>query len=116
MTPCILSSAEMSMTVLNLSFAEIIDPELFEDYVERAGALMKDRGIEVVSRGRYVTSLAGHDLQPAVGAVFRYPDMATATSFFASKEYLALMPLRDKACRMTIHLFDEDTGTAHSDE
>ena len=103
------------MSVLNLSFAEIIDPELFERYVERAGVLMKDRGVEVVSRGRYVTSLAGQDLQPAVGAVFRYPDMEAATSFFASEAYLALIPLRNKACRMTIHLFDEVPGTAHSD-
>ena len=103
------------MTVINLFFAEIIDADLFQNYVERAGALMQDQGVEVVSRGRYVNSLAGQGLQPAVGAVFRYPDMEAATSFFASEAYLALIPLRDRACRMTIHLFDETTGAAHSD-
>ena len=51
--------------------------------------------------------MAGTAGAPTVGAVFRYPSMAEAEALFASPRYQALIPLRERACEMTILLFDE---------
>lgn len=96
---------------LNLSSARIKDADLFAQYVEKAGALMRRFDVEVVARGAFEAVIAGPADDVSVGAVFRYRDMETAKAFFASEEYRALLPLREAACGMTIVLFQE-TGEA----
>ena len=109
------------MTVLNLSFATIRDPELFSEYVRQAGDIMRDFGVEVVARGDFAECVTETSLCPTVGAVFRYASLEVARSFFASEAYRALVPLRDRACDMTILLFEEgadgiEAVTGDSDE
>lgn len=95
------------MPVLNLSYARIKDPAAFADYVLRAAEIMADFQVEVVGRGEFAACMAGTAGAPTVGAVFRYPSMAEAEAFFASPRYQALIPLRERACEMTILLFVE---------
>lgn len=95
------------MPVLNLSFARITDPEAFASYVRQAAGIMAAFGVEEIGRGTFAAQMAGPEETLSVGAVFRYPSMAAAEAIFASADYVALIPLRERACEMTILLFDE---------
>ncbi|MEX0302938.1 MAG: DUF1330 domain-containing protein [Leisingera sp.] len=95
------------MAVLNFSYAKIRDADLFRDYVQRAAPLMEAMGVEVITRGSFARVLRGDACHGEVAAVFRYEDMAAAERFYGSPEYQPLIPLRDAACDMTIHLYEE---------
>ncbi|KIC21568.1 DUF1330 domain-containing protein [Leisingera sp. ANG-Vp] len=95
------------MAVLNFSYAKIRDAGLFRDYVQRAAMLMETMGVEVVTRGSFARVLRGGGSNGEVAAVFRYADMAAAERFYSCPEYQLLIPLRDAACDMTIHLYEE---------
>lgn len=95
------------MPILNFSYAIIKDAEAFKEYITKAGALMNDTGVEVLVRGEFAKSILGSKKEPHIVAVFRYPDMATADAVYASPEYAALVPLRNRACDMTIHFYNE---------
>jgi uncharacterized protein (DUF1330 family) len=103
------------MPALNLSFAEIKDPAAFAEYVKQAAEVMKHFNVEVVARGDYAATVAGPGLPCTVGAAFRYPSLAEARAFFDSDQYRALIPLREKACNMTILLFEEAGHDANTD-
>ena len=95
------------MPVLNISTAIIRDPELFAEYVAKAATIMADFDVTVVMRGDYIETFCGVDPGAHIMAVFRYPDLETAQAFFFSDAYRALLPLRDRACDMTIRFYDE---------
>ncbi|KIC11959.1 isoleucyl-tRNA synthetase [Leisingera sp. ANG-M1] len=95
------------MPVLNFSYAKIRNADLFRDYVQRAAPLMEAMGVEVLARGNFARVLRGEACSGEVAAVFRYPDMTAAERFYSSPEYQPLIPLRDAACDMTIHLHEE---------
>ncbi|MEM9477658.1 MAG: DUF1330 domain-containing protein [Pseudomonadota bacterium] len=99
---------------LNLSFARIKDADLFVQYVEKAGELMRRYDVKVFARGAFEAVIAGPAEAVSVGAVFRYRDMETARAFFASEEYRALLPLREAACDMMVVLIPE-TGEAENE-
>ncbi len=95
------------MPILNISVATIHDRAAFDTYLERAGALMQACGVEVVARGTYIETLSGPAAPQHIGAVFRYPDLDAARAFFAAPAYRELIALRDRACDMTIRLYEE---------
>lgn len=95
------------MTVLNIAFAEIRDPEKMQDYIAAAAPLMKEYGAEVVVRGTYVKTLLGDEKPSHIIGVFRFADMVTAERFYSCDEYLALVPLRDAAGDMTFNFYEE---------
>jgi|GEM_PF-408986 len=95
------------MSVLNFSYADIIDDDKFGQYVEAAAVLMEEAGVEVVARGSFRETKRGDEKLPHKAAVFRYADRAAVEAFYSSEKYRALIPLRDQACEMTIQLYDE---------
>ncbi len=95
------------MPVLNFSYAKIKDPEAFQDYIKLAANLMKEMDVEVVVRGEYATTKRGRDDTPHIAAVFRFVDMDAANAFYASSRYQEIIPLRDRACDMTIRFYLE---------
>lgn len=95
------------MPVLNFSYADVKDTQKFQEYVAAAAALMKQRGIEVIVRGKYAKTMQGDEKSPHIAAVFRYPNMEAAQAFYNSEEYLAIIPLRDAACIMSIYFYEE---------
>ena len=100
------------MAVINVSVARVKDEAAFDAYLRAAAELMQGFDIEVVARGSFLETLSGEAPAGHVMAVFRYPDMKVARSFFASQGYQALIPLRDRACEMTIHLYEEASPAA----
>lgn len=95
------------MPVLIFSYAEVKDADKFRQYIERAAALMAEQGVEVVARSQYAETLRGAPQTPHIAAVFRYRDLASAKAFYASPSYQSLVALRDEACEMRIHLYEE---------
>lgn len=95
------------MSILNFSYADIKDIEKFKEYVKAAAILMEEDGVEVVVRGNFSTTMRGNGASPHIAAVFRYPDLESVEAFYNSEKYKALIPLRDAACDMTIHLYEE---------
>lgn len=95
------------MTVLNFSYAEILDEEKFREYISAAGVLMKKAGVEVVLRSEYASTLKGKNCNPHITAIFRYANESAAHDFLNSEDYKALIPLRDASCKMTTRLYRE---------
>lgn len=95
------------MTILNFSYAIIKDEAAFQRYIHKAAILMEAANVEVVLRGKYVETKEGEPKPNHITAVFRYPDMAAARGFYSSDDYKALIPLRDQACDMTVHFYEE---------
>ena len=95
------------MPVLNFSYATIKNADKFQAYVKAAAELMADMNVEVVVRGQYSETYRGEEKSAHIAAIFRYPDMETAKGFYTSKRYEPLIPLRDEACDMTIHFYEE---------
>ncbi|WP_374339032.1 DUF1330 domain-containing protein [Leeia sp.] len=95
------------MTLLNYSYAKLKDMDAFKAYVGAAAPLMAELGVEVVVRGRYAHTLRGEAPGAEVAAVFRFRDASHADRFYGDVRYQALVPLRDQACDMTIHFYEE---------
>lgn len=95
------------MTVLNISTAVIKDTVLFKDYVEKAAVLLQAQGVEVLCRGRHIATMRGTHDGTHVVAVFRFLDREAVNRFYEGADYQPLRVLRDRACDMTIRLFDE---------
>lgn len=93
------------MSVLNFSYATIKDAEAFRDYVTKAAALMQRMEVEVVLRAEFAKTVRGAEKGAHIAAVFRFRDMAAAEAFYASEDYLPLVPLRDRACDMEIQFY-----------
>jgi uncharacterized protein (DUF1330 family) len=95
------------MSILNFSYADVKDARKFREYAEAAAVLMEEAGVEVVVRGNFSVTMRGEESSPHIAAVFRYPDITAVENFYTSEKYKALIPLRDKACDMTIKLYEE---------
>ncbi len=95
------------MTVLNVAYTKIKDADKMREYIEGAAPLMKAYGAEVVVRGNYLTTLLGDPQNSHILGVFRFPDMATAESFYSCPEYLDLIQARDAAGDMTFNFYEE---------
>lgn len=95
------------MTVLNIAFTDIQDPEKMQAYIQAAAPLMKQHGAEVVVRGRYLKTLLGEAKQPHVAGVFRFQNMDAAEKFYSCDDYLDLVPLRDAAGLMSFNFYEE---------
>ncbi|EBA15941.1 isoleucyl-tRNA synthetase [Roseobacter sp. SK209-2-6] len=95
------------MPLLMIAKAVILNPEKFANYVEGAGKLMLDHGVEVVMRGRYDHTLKGATQGEHIMAAFRYDSRDTLEAFFGSPAYAELIPLRDEACEMEFQVYEE---------
>lgn len=95
------------MSVLSFNYATLKDMDAFQEYVAKAANLMKAANVEVIVRAKYAETLLGHAKAEHVSAIFRYADMAAAKGFYSSEEYQKIVPLRDLACEMSIHFYDE---------
>lgn len=97
----------MFMTVFNLAFTVIKGSNKMQEYIESTAPLIRQYGVEVVVRGRYLKSLLRDQKKPHITGIFRFPDMVTAESFYNCPEYVALIPLRERAGELTLNFYKE---------
>jgi uncharacterized protein (DUF1330 family) len=95
------------MAVLNISTAVIKDTDLFKDYVEKVAVMLEQQGVAVLCRGRHIATTRGTHDGAHVVAVFRFADRDAVERFYEGAAYQPLRVLRDRACNMTIHLYEE---------
>ena len=81
------------------------DPEKWSEYRAQVPATLTRWRGEVVLRGRRIAVLSGeHAHRDTV--VLGFPDAGTATGWYASAEYQALIPLRDQAADVVLVAYE----------
>lgn len=95
------------MSALSFNYAVIKNPEAFQEYVQKAAALMEAADVEVVIRAKFAETVQGEPKEDHISAVFRYPSLSVAKALYESDRYKEIIPLRDKACEMSIHFYNE---------
>ncbi len=92
------------MSAFFIATSSILDSDKFQQYAQQAGATLAAFGGEPVLRGKFEAALSGEADHQAVGIV-RFPDLAALHDWYHSDDYQALLPLREAAARMAIHVY-----------
>lgn len=95
------------MKVINISTALVKDENLFKEYLAKAAVLMKQQKVEVICKGKYIEAIRGPEMASHITAVFKYKNRAAFDYFYGCPSYKEIIPLRDKACEMTIQIYSE---------
>ena len=82
------------------------DQKKWSDYREKVPATLEPWGAELVFRGKLSLVLSGtHNHTDTV--VIRFPNLESLNSWYSSKEYQSLIPLRQEAADMELISFEE---------
>lgn len=95
------------MTALLVARFDVKNAEKMEAYATAAGPTVLAHGGEFVAMGKNVSALVGEDHKQSV-AMVRFPDVATAETWFASPEYGACKALREEAADMQFTLYETE--------
>lgn len=74
----------------------IIDQDAYEEFVERVPAVVEKYGGRYLARSAEVSPMVG-DWQPEWIVLIEFASILQVQDFFASPEYLALVPLREQS-------------------
>lgn len=95
------------MTALIVARFDVKNTEKMDAYATAAGPAVLAYGGEFVAIGDKVTELVGENAMQSI-AIVRFPDVASAKTWFASPEYTACKPLREDAAEMQFTLYQTD--------
>ena len=74
----------------------IIDQDAYGDFVERVPAVVEQYGGRYLARSGAVSTMVG-DWQPERIVLIEFESIDQVQEFFASPEYLAIVPLREQS-------------------
>ena len=74
----------------------IIDQDAYGEFVERVPAVVEQYGGRYLVRGGEVSTMVG-DWQPERIVLIQFESIEQVQEFFASPEYLAIVPLREQS-------------------
>ena len=83
---------------------EIIDPSSMKQFVEASNPIVKAHGGEFISRGGKV--VPGFGTAPKLVTIIRFENLEKAQAYYDSKEYKAIIPIRDKAVKYRGYLVE----------
>lgn len=95
------------MTALIVARFDVKNAEKMDVYATAAGPSVLAYGGEFVAIGEKATVLVGENALQSI-AIVRFPDVASAKSWFASPEYTACKPLREEAAEMQFTLYEAE--------
>ena len=95
------------MTALIVARFDVKNAEKMDAYATAAGPAVLAYGGEFVAIGEKVTALVGENAMQSI-AIVRFPDVASAKTWFASPEYTACKPLREEAAEMQFTLYETE--------
>ena len=95
------------MTALIVARFDVKNAEKMDAYATAAGPAVLAYGGEFVAIGEKVTALVGENAMQSI-AIVRFPDVASAKTWFASPEYTACKPLREEAAKMQFTLYETE--------
>jgi uncharacterized protein (DUF1330 family) len=84
------------MSVYLIIDIAITDPDVYGEFVARMPAVVEQYGGRYLARSGEVSSMVG-DWQPEWIVLIQFETIDQVQEFFASPEYLALVPLREKS-------------------
>jgi uncharacterized protein (DUF1330 family) len=85
-----------TMPVYMIADIQITDPQRYAQYVDQVAKIVVQHGGRYLVRGGEVTSLSGN-WRPERVIVIAFDSMEQLRACFASPEYLALAPLRERS-------------------
>ena len=74
----------------------VVDQDVYEEYVARVPAVVEQYGGRYLARSGEVSTMVG-DWRPERIVLIEFETIDQVQEFFASKEYLALVPLREQS-------------------
>jgi uncharacterized protein (DUF1330 family) len=74
----------------------VIDQDIYGDFVGRVSAVVEQYGGRYLARGGEVYNMVG-DWEPERIVLIEFESIEPVQEFFASKEYLELVPLREQS-------------------
>ncbi len=95
------------MTAIMISQIEVINPEGFQDYLQKSKKLAGLYGAKLMFRGKEPVALNGELNAHQFVVIAEFPNMEKLTAWHKSAEYRALVPLRDGASKQVMTAYDE---------
>ena len=95
------------MTALIVARFDVKNAEKMDAYATAAGPAVLAYGGEFVAIGEKITALVGENAMQSI-AIVRFPDVASAKTWFESPEYTACKPLREEAAEMQFTLYETE--------
>ncbi len=89
------------MNAYFIATAIIKNPEQFQEYAKKSAATFEPYKGNVLAKGKFEETLAG-SAKHQISAVVGFPSVKELDEWYQSKEYQALIPLRDEAADITI--------------
>ena len=84
---------------------DVGDPAAFEEYRKRVPATIAAHGGRYLSRGGAVEVLEGEFNAKRI-VVLEFPNVAAVRAWYASPEYQALLPLRERAAKTMLMMIE----------
>lgn len=81
-------------------------PELYEEYKLKAKPLVEQFGGEYLARGGNLTCKETDLWSPTRMVLVRFPDAASATRFYESPAYQAILPISKQSARRTLIMLE----------
>ena len=80
--------------------------EKWTEYRNKVPATLEPWGAELILRGKRSSVLSGSHAHTDT-VVIRFPDLKSLNSWYSSKEYQSLIPLRQEAAELELVSFEE---------
>ena len=84
------------MSVYLIIEIAIVDHDVYGEFVERVPAVVEQYGGRYLARSGEVSTMVG-DWQPERIVLIEFESIVQVQEFFASPEYLAIVPLREQS-------------------
>lgn len=81
-------------------------PELYEEYKLKAKPLVEQFGGEYLARGGQLTVKETDLWSPTRMVLVRFPDAKSASRFYDSPEYQAILPISKQSARRTMIMLE----------
>lgn len=93
------------MTAYSIGATELVDPALFDKYVQQVPATVQRYGGRFLAAGPVAAVLEG-DFRPTLLAVMEFGSIEKIMKWYDSDEYRAVRDLRHRAGRSSLLLVD----------
>ena len=97
---------ENEMPVFFLAEIDVVDPEKYQEYVERASEIVRSCGGQYVFRSDSIVPVSG-GWTPHRLVLIRFNSKADMHSCFGSKEYLQIKHLREQSTKSRAVVIDQ---------
>jgi uncharacterized protein (DUF1330 family) len=90
-----------------LAEIEVVDLEMYHEYIDRASKIVQHYGGEYVFRSEHIAPVSGN-WEPHRLVLIRFNSKTDINRCFGSKEYLQTKHLREKSTKSRAVIIDQD--------